>query len=97
MLHEAGYVAAFMDDIEEGDEVAFSIFAKDDEPAVKMVRVSNLKTSPQIDHDEAGRSFRVGATIRFIGTYSNGMTEAFAYGSTWDCYIKKSERKDQLG
>lgn len=78
-LHGMGYDAMFIEDAADGDELAIKSWGREGEPAIKFVRVIEMKKMAQ------GNGHYL---MRFIGLYEDGMTEPMTYGSSWPVFRK---------
>lgn len=93
MLHEAGYVAAFMEDVQEGDSIAImqKNFHDGEHDEITFLTAVSVKRDPQVDRDESsGRLVQVGSLVRFIGKFDNGATIPCSYGGSWGIYIRRN-------
>lgn len=94
MLNEMGYEAVFVEDIEDGDDIAFRTTPSysDGEHKIIFFRVSNLKRVPRFDRDANGEiiSNYPNYLLQWIAVDDKGHTFPMSYGSGWACY-RKSE------
>lgn len=90
MLTEAGYSGDFIENIQEGDEVALKTFAHDDEPPIKFIIVAELVRVPRYEHDSFGRLIDDSPNylMQFIGVHESGLREPMSYGSGWGVFRK---------
>lgn len=93
MLVGLGYAPGWIEEIADGDDIAIppvSRFGND--KALIMVRVSRLKGTEMIEHDENGNAFNVAdphVIYHFIGTDADGIPNHYRYGRGFNVWIKR--------
>lgn len=82
MLGQLGYAPGFLDDVEEGDTIAFRVpsWMSPDDPGFRFWKISKLRRVPR-----QGQPY--GCLVQFVGTDEAGVAMPCAYGSEWACFI----------
>jgi hypothetical protein len=91
MLNELGYEAIFVEDLENGDEIAFCRFRLREEDRVEFSTVEQLKRIPRYQRDILGRLLdeHPDYLIQWIARDDRGYTKPMQFGSGWACFRNK--------
>lgn len=95
MLHEMGYVACYVEDLEDGDEIAFAfapLFTTEAPKTIEFQTVTQLKKVPQYQTDWMGRAMNgiPHYLVRWIAIRDDGVTKPMQYGAGWAVYRKRA-------
>lgn len=95
MLVGLGYAPSWMEDIQDGDEIAIPPVSRyGDHKALKMIRVANLRSTPSYEHNEHGEVVNTTNPHRifsFIGIDADGIPNHYSYGKGYNVWIKRAE------
>lgn len=90
MLMAGGFHAAWMKELQQGDEVAIGGCAY---PVHELRQYVVASLEPDIvgDHDERGYVRSTRELVRFIGIDLDGLPHHETFGGTYPCFIKTPE------
>jgi hypothetical protein len=93
MLCEMGYQATYVEDLEEGDDIAFATSTGLFGGTVKSIefsRVTQIRKIPRYAQDMYGRIIdpTPNYLVQWVALCENGLTKPMTYGAGWACYRK---------
>jgi hypothetical protein len=93
MLCQMGYSATYVEDLEDGDEIAFALgsFLNSELKTIEFSRVTQLRKIPRYAQDMYGRIIdpTPNYLVQWIAMFDNGVTKPMQYGAGWACYRKE--------